>query len=157
MLVSVILVVCFGSGGAPSSRPEKTFTTIGFKDWKHATGKHGILACHANCYSHKQAVVSWNQYQLNLKQGTLISEQLYIFNSNLNYIQRSKCGNFNDFPILAGRVDIWLLTLFVVGLIPSWQLWRLSKMAMMPKAVEAIGSSTQIRCFTFLLLLIIFW
>ena len=76
MLVSVILVVCFGSGGAPSSRPEKTFTTIGFKDWKHATGKHGILACHANCYSHKQAVVSWNQYQLNLKQGTLISEQL---------------------------------------------------------------------------------
>lgn len=66
----------FGSGGAPSSRPEKTFTTIGFKDWKHATGKHGILACHANCYSHKQAVVSWNQYKLNLKQGTLISEQL---------------------------------------------------------------------------------
>ena len=49
---------------------------IGFKDWKHATGKNGILNGHNNCISHKQAVIAWKQFQLNSKRGTSISEQL---------------------------------------------------------------------------------
>lgn len=67
----------FGSrGGGPSSRPDQAFTTTGFKDWKHATGKSGILVCHDNCHAHKQAVIAWNQYTLNSRMGTSISERL---------------------------------------------------------------------------------
>ena len=45
------------------------FTTTGFRDWKHATGKSGILNCHNNCAAHKQAAVAWSQYTLNAQQG----------------------------------------------------------------------------------------
>ena len=49
----------FGSsGGVSTSRPEKTFEILGFKDWKHATGKDGILKGHENSHAHKQAVVA---------------------------------------------------------------------------------------------------
>lgn len=75
MLVSVILVVCLTLEVLQAADLRKpSLYTIGFKDWKHATGKHGIFACHA--YLHMQDVVSWNQYKFNLKQGTLILEQL---------------------------------------------------------------------------------
>ena len=62
------------SGGL--SRPEMAFTTSGFRDWKHASGKSGILSCHSNCAAHKQAAVAWTQYTLNLQQGTTISERM---------------------------------------------------------------------------------
>ena len=52
-----------GSGGVPTSRPQKTFTEIGFKSWKHATGKDGILKGHDDSYAHKSAVVAWNEFR----------------------------------------------------------------------------------------------
>ena len=52
------------------------FTINGFRDWKHATGKRGILNCHNNCAAHKQAAVAWSQYTLNVQQGTTISERI---------------------------------------------------------------------------------
>ena len=67
----------FGSrDGSFSNRPESTFTVIGFKDWKHATGRNGILNGYNKCISHKQAVIAWKQFQLNSKRETSISEQL---------------------------------------------------------------------------------
>ena len=55
----------FGFGGcSSSSRPEQAFTSTGFKDWKHAMGKGGILPGHNNCHAHKQAAIAWNQYTL---------------------------------------------------------------------------------------------
>uniref|UniRef100_A0A1X7UEZ8 TTF-type domain-containing protein n=1 Tax=Amphimedon queenslandica TaxID=400682 RepID=A0A1X7UEZ8_AMPQE len=33
----------FGASGIGRSRPEKTFTITGFRDWKHATGNKGVL------------------------------------------------------------------------------------------------------------------
>ena len=54
----------FGSsGGVSTSRPEKTFEILGFKDWKHATGKDGILKGHENSHAHKQAVVAWKEFK----------------------------------------------------------------------------------------------
>ena len=52
------------------------FTITGFRDWKHTTDKSSILSCHNNCASHKQAVVAWSQYTLNVQQGTTISERM---------------------------------------------------------------------------------
>ena len=54
----------FGSsGGVSTSRPEKTFKVLGFKDWKHATGKDRILKGHENSHGHKQAVVAWKEFK----------------------------------------------------------------------------------------------
>ena len=67
----------FSFGGCcSSSRPELAFTSTGFKDWKHAMGKGGILTGHNDCRAHKEAATAWNQYIINLQKGTGISERL---------------------------------------------------------------------------------
>ena len=72
--VFVILVICLGHRVV--CRPEPVFTTVGFRSWKHATGKTGALHVHSNCYNHKQAVVAWEQYKINAKRGTLLPDQM---------------------------------------------------------------------------------
>ena len=67
----------FSLGGcSSSSRPEQAFSTTGFKVWKHAMGKSGILTGHNDCRAHKEAATAWTQYTLNLQKGTSISERL---------------------------------------------------------------------------------
>jgi len=36
-----------------TGRADDAFTRIGYRDWKHASGKHN------NCHTHKQAMVAW--------------------------------------------------------------------------------------------------
>jgi len=69
----------FGTISFGVSRPEVTFTTSGFRNWKKATGKDGTLNKHANSIAHKNAEVAWHQYRENMKQGTTIPEW---YNSN---------------------------------------------------------------------------
>lgn len=64
----------FGLRAVYTSRPERTFTHIGFRDWKHATGGKGALAVHNNCLSHKESVVAWQQFKTQ-NNGT-VSDQL---------------------------------------------------------------------------------
>ena len=60
----------FGSASAiGSSRPEKAFTSTGFKEWKHPTGKKGILVCHSNSFSHKE-------YRVTTERGTSILNRI---------------------------------------------------------------------------------
>ena len=65
----------FGSTSICTSRPEKAFTTTGFRDWKHATGSKGMLLSHNNCISHRQAVVAWEQFRATSKTRS-VAEQL---------------------------------------------------------------------------------
>ena len=53
----------FGLGSIGRGRPEKVFTLIGFRDWKHATGSKGALISHDISYSHKQSVIAWEQFK----------------------------------------------------------------------------------------------
>ena len=39
-----------------SNRSEDTFTKTGFRNWKHAMGKTGIISAHAKCETHKHAI-----------------------------------------------------------------------------------------------------
>ena len=55
---------------------EKAFTLIGFKDWKHALGKNGILTVHSTGKAHTEAMMSWKEYQMRAKAGTSIGMQL---------------------------------------------------------------------------------
>ena len=52
------------------------FTKLGFSDWKHATGKSGILSVHDRCASHQQAMESWSQYKLDTQPGSSISDRM---------------------------------------------------------------------------------
>ena len=79
----------FGSqAGQFSSHPESAFTVNGFRNWKHATGASGILNKHANCHSHKQAVVAWKQYKLATQRGSTVSECLG--NARSEMIQKNR-------------------------------------------------------------------
>ena len=64
----------FGTG----TKGERTFTVSGFKDWKHATGKGGVLSKHNSSCAHKQSDIAWNQYKINTRRKTTVSERLGI-------------------------------------------------------------------------------
>ena len=59
-----------------SGRAEDTFTKKGFRNWKKATGKEGILIGHASCLTHIQAVSSWYEYKQNEEHGTSVASRL---------------------------------------------------------------------------------
>lgn len=59
-----------------SSRAEIAFTKYGFKDWKQATGKDGILQHHAICRTHTAAIQAWNDFTVNEGQGTYVANRL---------------------------------------------------------------------------------
>ena len=65
---------------------------VGFRDWKHATGKSGVLSKHDGSHAHRQSVVAWNQYKRNMQQKSSIEEQLGIaraeqITNNRHYIK----------------------------------------------------------------------
>ena len=43
---------------ASTGEAEEVFTSIGYRNWKYATGKQGLFKKHNNCHVHKQAMVS---------------------------------------------------------------------------------------------------
>ena len=57
-------------------RSDKAFTLTGFKDWKHALGKKGILTAHSAGKAHTEAMMSWKEYQVRAKAGSSIGVQL---------------------------------------------------------------------------------
>lgn len=67
----------FVSPSVGYNRPERSFTEVAFRDWKHATGAKGVLARHANCITHKQSTIAWNQ-SLALEKHHSVAEQLGI-------------------------------------------------------------------------------
>ena len=70
----VIHVVCFFALG--NGRAEDTFTSIGYKDWKHATGKNGRLIKHSTSVTHQAAMSSWCAYKANIQCGTSVGTML---------------------------------------------------------------------------------
>ena len=51
---------------------------MGFRDWKHATGKNDVLSKHGSSCTHRQSVVAWNQYKSNAQHINSIADQLGI-------------------------------------------------------------------------------
>ena len=73
-------------------RSQNAFTKIGFRDWKHATGKGVILNSHDKCSSHISAMVVWSQYKLNARHHTSIADRLesnraQIISTNRHYLK----------------------------------------------------------------------
>ena len=58
-----------------SSRCESTFTVTGFHNWKHAMGQKGIITSHDKCDVHKQAMIDWKQYKINMQHHTSVQDR----------------------------------------------------------------------------------
>ena len=85
---------------------DRAFTVIGFRDWKHATGKHGALSKHGMTVSHKHAMTSWAQLKVVQTTGASIVNQLDTarlqqIKENRYYIQR-----IVEVLLLCARQDI---------------------------------------------------
>ena len=65
-----------GSGSGRVGRQWETFIKHGFCDWKHAMGKDGIIPRHGRCSSHKDAMVSWQQFQKNKEYNASVADRL---------------------------------------------------------------------------------
>ena len=73
-------------------RLHDTFITSGFRNWKHATGKTGILTQHDKCSAHLGAMEAWSQYKLNAKHHTSIGERIeagrsQVISNNRHYLK----------------------------------------------------------------------
>ena len=73
-------------------RGDNAFTHVGFRDWKHAMGKRGIISAQDNCSSHKQAMACWNEYTINLEKHTSVAHRLetareQVVKTNRHYIK----------------------------------------------------------------------
>ena len=73
-------------------RSHNTFTDTGFRDWKHATGKGGMLTVHDKCSAHISAMQAWSQYKLNAKHHTSIAQRMdssrtQIITDNRHYLK----------------------------------------------------------------------
>ena len=71
----VMLVVCFPLVLLVEPMMH-AFTRIGYRDWKHASGKQGLFEKHNNCHTHKQAMVAWYDYKKNTQKRTTIADRL---------------------------------------------------------------------------------
>ena len=58
-----------------NSRCESTFTITGFRNWKHAMGQKGIITSHDKCNVHKQAMIDWKQYKINMQHHTSVQDR----------------------------------------------------------------------------------
>ena len=59
------------------------FTKCGFRDWKHAMGKDGIITCYDHYKTHIQAMISWQKYEKNKESGTPVANRLHAIRAKL--------------------------------------------------------------------------
>ena len=90
----------FGSSAVCRSRPEVTFTSIGFRNWKNATGTTGALAKHNSSVSHKESILIWKQSIQNSSQNKSIADRMH--SSHKELVQ-------NNHHYMKGIIDVLLL------------------------------------------------
>ena len=88
-------------------RSQNTFTKSGFCDWKHATGKGGIISVHDKCSSHASAVVIWSQYKLNAKH-TSIADRLESNHAQIISTNRHHLKSLIQILLLCAQQEITL-------------------------------------------------
>ena len=89
-------------------RAEETFTSLGYRDWKHATGKRGVLEKHDSSHSHRQAMILWQDFERNIDKGTGISNVLDSARSARIKEKRHYIKTVADILLLCARQNIAL-------------------------------------------------
>ena len=93
---------------ATTSRAEQALTHTGYRDWKHATGKQGILEKHNACHTHKQAMISWSEYMKNTEKGTTIADRLNSARNLQIQANRHYMRTLAEVILLCARQDLAL-------------------------------------------------
>ena len=89
-------------------RSHDIFTQVGFRNWKHASGKNWVLNGHNKCSSHIQAMTAWSQYKLNASQHTSIAERMDSHRAKLASDNRHYIGTLSEVILLCARQEIAL-------------------------------------------------
>lgn len=105
---AVFCYACRLFSGPGMGRAEETFKSIGYCDWKHATGKHGLLEKHDKCRAHKVAMVAWGSYERNQQQGLTIEHRLDSARSIQIQRNRHYIKTVAEVIILCARQDLAL-------------------------------------------------
>ena len=58
------------------SNHDKRLCYTGYSDWKHAMGKRGTLTIHDTFCKHREAVLSWKDYQSTVVNNSSVANQL---------------------------------------------------------------------------------
>ena len=91
-----------------SSRSEDAFTRTGFRNWKHAIGKSGIISLHAKCATHRQAVTCWNEYTINTQGHTTVVHRLDSARKQLIETNRHYIRTVAEVLLLCAKQDLAL-------------------------------------------------
>ncbi|KAI6651115.1 Zinc finger MYM-type protein 1-like [Oopsacas minuta] len=91
---------------AVSGRTEDAFKSVGFRDWKHATGRDGTLHCHDKCLTHINAIASWHEYKLNERIGTSIESRINSSRSEQIRLNRHYIKSIAEVILLCSRLEI---------------------------------------------------
>ncbi len=86
----------------------KHLQNLGYRDWKHATGKGGVLQRHAKCTTHLHAVSSWHTYTINKESGTSIANSLDSLRNQQICENRHYLASVIEVVLLCGRLEIAL-------------------------------------------------
>ena len=75
-----------------SGMSHNTFTVTEYRDWKHASGKGGILTVHNKCATHVDAMAAWAQYKLNTSHNSTIDQRMksnraQVIKNNRHYLK----------------------------------------------------------------------
>ena len=93
---------------AGDSRLHGTFITSGFRNWKHATGKDGILTQHEHSPVHCGAMEAWMQYKLNVIHHTSIGERMNSERSQVILNNRHYLKNIIEVILVCAKQEIGL-------------------------------------------------
>ena len=90
------------------NRTDAPFTQIGFRDWKHATGQKGRLIEHRKSMAHVEAILTWEEYKLNLQRETTIIRSLDKMGMNVIKENRHYIKTIAEIILLCARQEIAL-------------------------------------------------
>ena len=99
---------CFPCRMFSSSKADPAFISKGFCDWKHATGKTGILSTHKACVTHKSAAVAWEQFKLNKQRSSTIHQQVQRVNSQVIEANRQYIKTLAEIILFCAHEEIAL-------------------------------------------------
>lgn len=85
---------------------EESFTKVGFRDWKHAMGKRGILVCHDTCLTHKEAMSCWSEFTKNAKLGISVANRLNSARKQQILSNRHYISTVAEVLLFCGRQDV---------------------------------------------------
>ena len=73
-----------------SGRAETAFTVTGYRNWKNAIGKAGVISRHNECQTHRDAMLSWEEYKRNSEKTNDTSIEHRLNSARMEAVSRNR-------------------------------------------------------------------